>query len=210
MTTRAPITRALPRASLLSAALAAALPTLAAAQTPPSLGETVVTATRVEQPISDLVADVSVIDRATIERSGASGVADLLARLPGIEISRNGGVGNTTSLFIRGAETRFTAVYLDGVRIDSQSTGGAPWESIPLAQIDRIEVLRGPAAAVYGSDAIVRVQQKVYKLPESLIREPASDEEHDLAVPHVVQLALIAHAQFRLKHLVCLFARLPL
>lgn len=166
MTPRASFTRPLPRASLLSIALASALPALAVAQTPPSLGETVVTATRVEQPISDLVADVSVIDRATIERSGASGVADLLARLPGVEISRNGGVGNTTSLFIRGAETRFTAVYLDGVRIDSQSTGGAPWESIPLAQIERIEVLRGPAAAVYGSDAIGGVVQLFTKKGE--------------------------------------------
>ncbi|MDN4587755.1 TonB-dependent receptor [Xenophilus aerolatus] len=166
MTPRAPFARPLPRASLLSVALASALPVLAIAQTPPSLGETVVTATRVEQPISDLVADVSVIDRATIERSGASGVADLLARLPGVEISRNGNVGNTTSLFIRGAETRFTAVYLDGVRIDSQSTGGAPWESIPLAQIERIEVLRGPAAAVYGSDAIGGVVQLFTKKGE--------------------------------------------
>lgn len=166
MTPRASFTRPLPCASLLSIALASALPALAVAQTPPSLGETVVTATRVEQPISDLVADVSVIDRATIERSGASGVADLLARLPGVEISRNGGVGNTTSLFIRGAETRFTAVYLDGVRIDSQSTGGAPWESIPLAQIERIEVLRGPAAAVYGSDAIGGVVQLFTKKGE--------------------------------------------
>ena len=49
-------------------------------------------------------------------------------------------------MFLRGAESRFTAVYIDGVRIDSQSTGGAPWESIPLGLIDRIEVLRGPAA----------------------------------------------------------------
>ena len=62
-------------------------------------------------------------------------------------------------MFLRGAESRFTAVYIDGVRIDSQATGGAPWESIPLAQIDRIEVLRGPAAAVYGSDAIGGVVQ---------------------------------------------------
>ncbi len=135
------------------------LPVVAFAQTPPSLGETVVTANRTPQPLSQLVADVSVIDRDQIERAGAVGVADLLARLPGIEISRNGGVGNNTSVFIRGAETRFTAVYIDGVRIDSQSTGGANWEGIPLSQIDRIEVLRGPAAAVYGSDAIGGVIQ---------------------------------------------------
>ncbi len=135
------------------------VPLLALAQSPSSLSETVVTATRVPQPLSELVADVSIVDRETIERSGAVGVADVLARLPGVEITRNGGVGNTTSVFLRGADTRFTAVYVDGVRVDSQSTGGATWESIPLAQIDRIEVLRGPAAAVYGSDAIGGVIQ---------------------------------------------------
>lgn len=125
----------------------------------PQLSETVVTATRTEQPLSDLVADVSIVDRETIEASGAAGVTDLLARLPGVEITRNGGVGNASSVYVRGAEQRFTAVYIDGVRIDSQSTGGALWEQIPLAQIERIEVLRGPAAAVYGSDAIGGVIQ---------------------------------------------------
>ncbi|MDB5828007.1 MAG: TonB-dependent receptor [Variovorax sp.] len=134
-------------------------PPMSTPGSPPTLNETVVTANRVPQPLSELVGDVSVIDHDTIERAGAVGVADLLKRLPGIEITRNGGPGNATSVFIRGAETRFTAVYIDGVRVDSQSTGGATWESIPLSQIDRIEVLRGPAAAVYGSDAIGGVIQ---------------------------------------------------
>ncbi len=125
----------------------------------PQLAETVVTATRYEQPLSDLVADVSIVDRETIENSGAVGVVDVLARLPGVEITRNGGIGNSASVLLRGAESRFTAVYIDGVRVDSQSTGGAVWEQIPLSQIDRIEVLRGPAAAVYGSDAIGGVIQ---------------------------------------------------
>lgn len=125
----------------------------------PSLQDMVVTATRIEQPLSDLVADVSIVDRETIEASGATGLADVLARLPGIEIARNGGIGNATSVYLRGAESRFTAVYIDGVRVDSQSTGGAQWEQIPLSQIERIEVLRGPAAAVYGSDAIGGVVQ---------------------------------------------------
>lgn len=125
----------------------------------PQLTPTVVTATRIEQPLADLVADVSIVDRETIEASGATGLADVLARLPGIEIARNGGPGNASSVYLRGAEARFTAVYIDGVRVDSQSTGGAMWEQIPLAQIERIEVLRGPAAAVYGSDAIGGVIQ---------------------------------------------------
>jgi vitamin B12 transporter len=126
----------------------------------PQLKETVVTATRSVQALSDLVADISIVDRAMIERSGASGVGDLLARLPGVEIARNGGVGGITSVFVRGGNSQHTAVYLDGVRLDAQSgSGGVAWEAIPLAQIDRIEVLRGPAAAVYGSDAIHGVIQ---------------------------------------------------
>lgn len=141
-------------------ALAAAFFVLpATAQSPSSLSSVVVTANRTAQPIGELVADMSVIDRSAIERSGATGIADLLLRLPGIEMSRNGGPGATTNVYTRGTDTRHTAVYLDGVRIDSQSTGGAAWENIPLSQVDRIEVLRGPASAVYGSDAIGGVVQ---------------------------------------------------
>lgn len=122
-------------------------------------GTIVVTASRSPQPLSSVLADLSVIDRATIERSGLGGVAELLARLPGIEIARSGGPGSNTSVYIRGGETRHTAVYIDGMRIDSQASGGVQWEQIPLDQIDRIEVLRGPAAAVYGSDAVAGVVQ---------------------------------------------------
>jgi len=147
------------RLAVLSLAVAAALPQIVEAQTRGALRDTVVTATRSEQPIADLVSDVSIVDRETIERSGVTGVADVLARLPGVQMSRNGGPGTQTSVFLRGAESRFTAVYLDGVRLDSQATGGVQWEQIPLSQIDRIEVLRGPAAAVYGSDAIGGVIQ---------------------------------------------------
>ncbi len=156
------------RPAVVALAVASALPALAQQAAPvllaqnthvPALRETVVTATRTEQPLSDLVADVSIVDRETLENSGATGLVDVLARLPGVEIARNGGVGNAASVYLRGAETRFTAVYIDGVRVDSQSTGGAVWEQIPLSQIERIEVLRGPAAAVYGSDAIGGVVQ---------------------------------------------------
>lgn len=119
--------------------------------------QTVVTATRVAQPLADLVADVSILDRAAIERSASADVPGLLATLPGLEVARS---GSTTSVFVRGGNAQHVAVYLDGVRLDAQSgSGGATWEAIPLAQIDRIEVLRGPAAAVYGSDAVNGVIQ---------------------------------------------------
>lgn len=124
-----------------------------------ALSPVVVTATRSEQPITDVVADVTVIDREEIDRYGAVGLADVLANVPGVTISRNGGPAATTSLYMRGAETRFTAVFIDGVRVDSQSTGGAAWNAVPLSQVERIEVLRGPAAAIYGSDALAGVVQ---------------------------------------------------
>lgn len=124
-----------------------------------ALDAVVVSANRTEQPITDVVADVTVVDREAIDRSGAASVAEVLARLPGVSIVTNGGAASTTSVFLRGAETRFTAVFVDGVRVDSQSTGGASWQGIPLAHIERIEVLRGPAAAVYGSDAVAGVVQ---------------------------------------------------
>ena len=151
------------RLSVLSCAVLG-LSAAAHAQTPApkSLGHlnaVVVTATRTEQPLTDLVSDVSVLDRDVIERSGASSVADVLSRLPGVELTRNGGPAATTSLYVRGAETRHTLLMIDSVRVDSQSTGGPAWHALPLEQIERIEVLRGPAAAIYGSDAMGGVVQ---------------------------------------------------
>lgn len=148
-----------PRLTLVAASLSAIFASQTFAQTAATLDPVVVTATRTAVSLTEVLADVSIVDRDQIERSGAASVSDVLARLPGITISQTGGPASTTGVFIRGAESRFTAVFVDGVRIDSQSTGGATWESIPLAQVERIEVLRGPAAAVYGSDAMAGVVQ---------------------------------------------------
>jgi vitamin B12 transporter len=133
---------------------------VAASHAQTQLKETVVTATRTAKPVGDVVADVTIIDKETIERSGAAGLADVLARVPGVEFYRNGGVGNQTNVLLRGGESRHTMVLVDGVRVDSQSTsGGATWSSIPLSQIDHIEVVRGPSSAVYGSGAVAGVIQ---------------------------------------------------
>ena len=151
------------RLAALPVALSTAFASFATfAQSAPAaqLKDTFVTATRSAQPIGDVVADVTIIDREVIERSGAAALADVLARVPGIEIARNGGAGNSTSVFTRGSESRHTMVLIDGVRVDSQSTsGGANWQAIPLGQIDRIEIVRGPTSAVYGSDAVAGVIQ---------------------------------------------------
>ena len=136
---------------------ACALSLAAWAQKSPTV--VVVSATRSEQPITDVVADVTLVDRLAIDRLGAASVSEVLERLPGVTVNRNGGPASTSNVYLRGGENRFTAVFVDGVRIDSQSTGGASWNAVPLSQVERIEVLRGPAAAVYGSDAIAGVVQ---------------------------------------------------
>lgn len=159
---------------LFAAVVCAASADAVFAEPDTELDPVVVTATRTPQPLSSVLADVSVVDRATIERSGALGVVDLLGRLPGIEFSRNGGPGGATSFFIRGNENRHTAVYIDGMRVDTQSTGGAAWEQIPLDQIDRIEVLRGPAGAIYGSDAVAGVVQLFTRRGQGPARPDAS------------------------------------
>lgn len=156
-------------AAVLSLAAAVAVPVYA--QSSPTLKETVVTANRVEQPITDVVADVSIIDRAQIERLGATTVPQLLARLPGLQAIT---LGDASRIYIRGADSRMTALYVDGVRVDSQDGvsllgGGVPWELVPVSQIDRIEVLRGPASAVYGSDAMGGMIQIFTKRGESAL-----------------------------------------
>lgn len=148
------------RSAVLSFALGICSFAMAQSDSQRALPEVVVTANRMAQPVGDVVADVTIIDRDAIERAGATGLVDLLATVPGFEFARNGGVGNATSLFLRGGETRHTAVLVDGVRLDSQNTsGGANWNSIPLSQIDHIEIVRGPTSAVYGSDAVAGVIQ---------------------------------------------------
>ena len=118
-----------------------------------------VTATRSPQALSQVLADATVITRADIERQAFGGLADLLRSQACFEMVRNGNPGANTSLFVRGAETRHTKVLIDGVPYDSQRTDGASWQSLPLAQIERIEIVRGAASAIYGSDAIGGVVQ---------------------------------------------------
>jgi len=123
------------------------------------LDEVVVTATRSDQSIRRALADVVVIDSARIRDSAASSLAELLRSSAGVEISQQGGVGSVTGLFIRGAKTAQTVVLIDGVRIEDPVTGVTPIEFLPLSAIERIEVVRGPTAAFYGSGAIGGVVQ---------------------------------------------------
>ena len=143
------------RLAVLNLALAAAFPALAQQQ----LKDVVVTATRVAQPLTDVVADVSIIDREAIERSGQSSLRELLAFQPGVQLVTNGGYRSSSGVFLRGAASSQTVVLIDGVRIGSATSGGSPLENIPLDRIERIEILRGAASALYGPDAVGGVIQ---------------------------------------------------
>ena len=151
------------RACTATLLLAAAAPVALAQQNPPPktvvFDSFAVTATRSSQPIADVLADITVIGAEEIARAGTQSVTELLARQPGVEIVQNGGPGAVAGVFLRGANRGQTLVLIDGVRIASSSAGATSLEAIPLDQIDRIEILRGPASSLYGADAIGGVVQ---------------------------------------------------
>ena len=125
----------------------------------PGPGTIVITAARLPQPLAQVPLDLRVIGRAQIERAGASGLAELLQRLAGVEISATGGPGQPSGVFLRGGASGHVVLLIDGVRVNSATSGTNALEHLPLEQIERIEVLHGPASGLYGADAIGGVIQ---------------------------------------------------
>src|SRR3954469_6805188 len=123
------------------------------------LQETIVTATRTPVALDAVGAPVIVITRQDIERSLASDVSEILQGQAGLEIARNGGPGQTTSLFTRGTESNHTVVLIDGVRINPGTIGGAALQNIAPESLERIEIVKGPRSSLYGTDAIGGVVQ---------------------------------------------------
>lgn len=119
----------------------------------------VVTATRTASRIDAVVADVTVIGREQLAASVGQSIAQVLARQAGIQLSTNGGLGKSSSLYMRGGQQRHTLVLVDGVRFGSATSGSPSLENFPLEAIDHIEVVRGPMASLYGSDAVAGVIQ---------------------------------------------------
>lgn len=124
-----------------------------------TLTPVIVTATRTAITANDALSSVTVITREDIERLQPVSVADLLTGLPGVSISQTGGIGQQTSLYLRGTNPTHVLVLIDGVRIGSVSIGLPALEQIPVDAIDRIEIVRGPRASLYGSDALGGVIQ---------------------------------------------------
>ncbi|NWF34617.1 TonB-dependent vitamin B12 receptor [Stenotrophomonas sp. SAM-B] len=145
---------------VLSLAVLSALPLLASAQDEATaLDQVLVTATRTPIALQDSISPAQVIDRAEIERSQAPSLQDLLRGRAGINLNNSGGLGKQSSLFLRGTNSAHTLVLVDGVRINTGDLGLAMIQDLPLAQIERIEIVRGPQSSLYGADAIGGVIQ---------------------------------------------------
>jgi len=119
----------------------------------------VVTANRTKQNINNSLAAIEVITREDIERLQPESITDLLENVVGFDIAYNGGAGQSSSLFTRGTESDHTLVLVDGIRVGSATSGNKSFSTIPVAQIERIEIVKGPRASLWGSDAIGGVIQ---------------------------------------------------
>ncbi|MGE5472000.1 MAG: TonB-dependent receptor domain-containing protein [Bacteroidota bacterium] len=125
-----------------------------------ALDTVVVTATRQSQRARETLSDITVIDAEEIRNAGpATTITELLARQPGIEMKQSGGAGQNADVFIRGSNSSHVLLLVDGMRTGSLTTGTPNWAFIPLEQIDHIEIVRGPASSLYGSEAIGGVVQ---------------------------------------------------
>jgi len=134
-----------------------ATPSSAVAQSPTEV--MVITANRSVQQQFNVLASVDVFDRQEIEQLQPVSVADLLSRTAGINVTTQGSAAHQTSVFVRGTNSNQVLILVDGVRVGSATLGEKNLADIPLQLIDRIEVVRGPRAALWGSDAIGGVIQ---------------------------------------------------
>jgi vitamin B12 transporter len=126
---------------------------------PDRLDPVVVTSARVPLRVSDSIAEVTVIDRAALDRATGRTLVELLAQQPGLQFTSNGGLGKSSSIFIRGLEARHTLLLIDGVRVSSETLGTPSLDNLPLEIVDRIEIVRGPMSSLYGNSAMGGVIQ---------------------------------------------------
>jgi len=114
-----------------------------------------VTANRFPQPVSSVLAAATVVTREDIDRWQSKTLIDVMRRLPGVDIAQYGGMGQLSSVFIRGTNSNHTLILINGIRLNQAGvTGSSDLSQIPISLVQKIEYIRGPRSAVYGSDAI--------------------------------------------------------
>jgi vitamin B12 transporter len=146
-----------PSGLLFVGAVAAPVVVFAQSETPAKLDPVIVTATGQPTSLGDTLAPLLVLTREDIARAQALDLAELLRFFAGVELGRNGGAGAFTSVFVRGGESNHTLILIDGVRMNPATSGGAALQNVAPEMIERIEIVKGPRATLYGSDAIAGV-----------------------------------------------------
>lgn len=122
------------------------------------LEQVVVSANKTEQSINEVTSNVTIITAEELETKHYASLADALKKIAGISFTRNGGIGATTSIFVRGSKSSRTLVLVDGIRLQDPSViSGADFANINLANIERIEIIKGAQSGVWGSDAAAGV-----------------------------------------------------
>ncbi len=129
----------------------------------------VVTATLGPRTAGESLSSVTVIDEESIRQQNPTEFKDLLRGQPGINVVTNGSFGKNTSVFTRGTANHSTIFLVDGVRLRSATSGGAPWQHVPVELVDRVEIVRGPRSSLYGADAVGGVIQ-------AFTHDPSADE----------------------------------
>jgi vitamin B12 transporter len=119
----------------------------------------VTTPLRVPEEEKNIIADTTVITSDEIKRAGLSSLPQLLQQQPGIEVTNTGGPGKVSSINIRGTSSTHSIILIDGLRVGSSTAGTTAIQDIPLSQIERIEIVRGPVSSLYGQDGIGGVIQ---------------------------------------------------
>ena len=160
--------------------LGGAMPAFAAQPTtaPPTYDETlVVTAALEEQPEEEASSSVTVIGRDEIEDRQATSIQELLRTVPGVTVARSGSPGKATSVFMRGTESDQTLVLWNGIELNDPFFGSFDWAFLPTDGVERVEVVRGPASARYGSEAIGGVVQVLTRsAPGTSVRLEGGEE----------------------------------
>lgn len=126
---------------------------------PTTTETTVITANRTAMSVDETLASVTVITREDIERSQVRSTQELLRRYANVTIKNTGGRGKQTSMFLRGTESTHTLFLIDGVKVGSATSGLTAFQNIPVDQIDRVEIVKGPRSSLYGSEAAGGVVQ---------------------------------------------------
>lgn len=139
---------------LFALCFASGLPSVSTAQDEIFSSEITVTATGTEESLEEIPLPITVITEEELEHAQTESVADILRRVPGLNVVQSGGPGSVTSVFTRGTESDHTLVMIDGVRLNSPYFGGFDFSQLATAGMRRIEVVRGPYSALWGADAI--------------------------------------------------------